>query len=389
MTDTNPSPGRRILQYITGFIAGAIMGILILAAVLTLMLPFYLFETKMNVLYYAILGFVPSILLGGAMGLLFIRLLRRATRPRRFARIGASLYIATIAAGFPIVLLLQPLMDVIAHETRLYTYAHSSGRAAWKQVYVNRYPYNETSLAEVLGPLRYPGARLESWEEAEGYSGWDILTITDDSPDQVLAFYASVLRLGIEGYPNAVASGNQESWSTKSHPFPSIDNLAVSMTLEGGLSGMRIRFNISSIYSRRYTPSEGVEGEHIVVAESVPWPENHESYLEEVRGEQQRRRDRIARTWEEWIYPGATFAWGDLGGQKQMAYETYDSVEEVLEFYKPIMGEARFTSGQYRFPSRGSGLLPEYVGSGLPPEFTIYPVGDKVRIHFVCLCLRW
>lgn len=366
MSDTNPSSGRKVLQYIAGFIAGAIMGILILAAVLTLMLPFYLFEAKLNVLYYAILGFVPSILFGGAMGLLFIRLLRRATRPRRFARIGASLYIATIAAGFPIVLLLLPLMDVIDRETRLYTYEHSSGRAAWQQVYVNRYPYNETSLAEVLGPLRYPGARLESWEEGEGLSAWYILTITDDSPDQVLAFYASVLRWGIEGYPNAVASGNQESWSTKSHMVPSIDNLSASMTLEGGRSGMRIRFSI-------YSFSE------IVVAESVPWPENHESYLEEVRREQQRHRDRIERIWEDWIYPGATFAWGDLGEQKQMAYETYDSVEEVLEFYKPIMGEARFTSGQYRFPSRGSGL---------PPEFTIYPVGDKVRIHFVCLCVR-
>lgn len=369
MTDTNPSRGRRILQYITGFMVGAVMGILIWAAVLTLLGPFYPGEEGLSlVVAFVILGLLPSILVGGAMGLLFIRVVRRATRPRRVAGIGALLYIATLAAGILIVLLLMPWMEDRAREGRglrahdLVERTYARGKNSWNQVYVNRYPYNETSLAEVLGPLQYPRARLESWNDIEGnISGWDILTTTDDSPDQVLAFYASVLPRGIEGYPSAVASGNQQSWSARSTIQPSIDRLEVRVTLEGGPSGMRIRYKLLSPIM-------------IDPDNRQPWSEDkYEVYLEDARKKRRKHRDTIAVEYAGWIYPGAVYTWGSLVARKQLAYETYDSIDQVVAFYESVKGESRLSDGQYIFTRRGT----EWT-----PEFTVYPVGGKVRIHF-------
>lgn len=368
MTDTNPPTGRKVLHYFAGSVAGAIMGVLMLAAILTLMTPFYPGEQGLSIVAFAVLGFIPVLIVGGTVGALFIRRVRNASYPRRTVTIGLTIYALTIVTGFIVVWFLLPYMDGISSERRnirvrdIVGKTFATGQKSWKQVYVDRYPYTEASLPDLLGPIQYPTARLVSWDDIPGQvPGWNILTATDDSADQVLAFYAALLPGGIEGYPSSFLIDNTYAWSTHSGILPAVDNVEARVTLEGDETGIRIRYTL-------YAPIM------IDPNRSAPWSgQKSETFLANARAKRGQYRDAIASENADWIYPGATYTWGSLGGRKQLAYETSDSLDQVVAYYESVKGTSSLSNGLYSFRPNNNGWN---------PEFTVYPVGDKVRIHF-------
>lgn len=364
------SPG---IHKIGGFLLGAFTGILILAAILKLIEPGYPDEEARTILVFAVVGSPVAILIGGGAGIFYFRFVHYARNPKRFLAISLVLYLIAVASGF----LLFPALDPVAEElARIRQERRIDNRIrnqetdrekAWQENYEKRFPRNEDSLTEILGPLVYPDAFLVDWqtEEQETRNGgrefaWEIEMTTTDHLDKVLAYYMTVLPEGISGYPMNWPPSVTFSWTTTSMQQRLAEDLTTRVALESTGTAVTIRYRVTH---PKYIKSK-----------PTPWQHGTEKFLKKVRKEQELARAEIRRKLGESIYPGSTLAWASLHNSSSILYETEDPLDQVLTHFIDLFGEPIERDDQYIFK-------PEYRDTKLR-WFAVYSVGDKVRIHY-------
>lgn len=368
-------PPRRILRYVGGFCAGAVLGAGLLLWFVAVIAPaFGGHYEALTPLIIAVVGSPIAALAGGILGVLWVRRISRPDGPPRAVRRGIGIAIVVAVLLWIVLPLLQTMVREDARfrqqteVRRLVEHSFADEESRWNRKFASRYPRNGASLEPLLGPLLYPGAALVTWEDHEIPAdmpwppGWEITVSTADHPDDVLAYYTSVLPEGIEGYGFGNVPGPRGHWMSTSARQKSADGRSTIVRLEGKDETVTIRF---------VTMSDDMSyGEPV----DKPWPDR-DAYRKFVETERQPYIDAMHDEFGDWLYPGAKLNFGNVRTLENIAFETSDPMDDVVAFYAAHDLEPHWRDDRYSFSRRGAFVR--------IPLVLVYPIHGGTRIHFV------
>ncbi|MGI8907966.1 MAG: hypothetical protein ACR2IE_15915 [Candidatus Sumerlaeaceae bacterium] len=324
-----------------GFVFGACVAAALCVGALALLSlsPSYTGEHVFGLLVLAVIGIPVSAILGGLIGIVTVR--RLGTRPaaKVISRIGYGLLLGVvIPAG--LLMFHRSRQDKLGYKAKV-----DAATVQWESAYGSKYPRLAESLPALLGPLYYPGMRMERWNtQPSMLPAWQIAAVTEDGFEQVVEYYMSI-------EPEGLGAGNTSmdaSAFTTSY-VPSVDGRETNVRFEPGNNGSRLVFETRP-FKANSSVLQVMPGWTFGPGEDI---EAWKARIVQARAPEQQVFEKF---WDGCIYPGSTVRWGRYAPGRNvyqsgyvgktpvyttgtivapwLEYKTTDTLANVLNFYK-------------------------------------------------------
>ena len=373
------------LRLIGGCLLGSNLGAAVAFGIILALAQFYSGEERWFLVGLLTFG-VPTCAIGGGIaGAILAFRLRRSRWGAWTAGVGYALGVAFLVYSF-------------VHEQRVQKRTEQRQRREaqerqdrfdqWGKLFAARYPCEESSLEELLGPLLYPDARFVEWTESAGrVPVWTITVESSDPLPDVLSYFMSVVRSGVARTPNRYARVSAQlrtadypdgTWrhnegpaSYSCLPQRGGDGLETEIQIEPQESTVRILYWIKKqrFASRRWKTPEDLP---------PAWPKDLSYYTDRVAKSQQEDRIKIEQMLGELFYPGSRLICGGFySGSpyvREKLFATSDQREEVVRYFESRYGPAKQLRHDSWFESKDA--------RGTSRNVFVYSLGDRVLIEY-------
>jgi hypothetical protein len=367
------------LRLLGGFLLGAGSGFLlafwIIGIVITDLTVFRGESGQMRYLAILVYGLGFSTLIGSVIGLTVAVLIRRLPWTSRIVACLGYLVAASIPVGYEV----DRAQRKQRNEERQRERAQEA--VAWRGDFEAKYPRDDSTLPVLLGPLHYPESELADWaapakDQTVETIAWDITIDTDDTLEEVVSYYMSVLSTGLR-YEAGMAT---EPWSFTSEPQISAGKRETALIIEGDGPGFRVRFSIRGGRADATPPQQPTALTRPDVAET-----NRRSHMRMVTGQQRPHRQAILEIFNGLIYPEARLLAAQFPYRRQSftpnaLFLTDASLDDVNTFFQNRLGTPQTLSGHDLF--RGD------TANGTPTEVEVHPPGSGAPLGGVLIRYR-